>query len=171
MNLYILRHGIAVDLGPEHPGPDSTRPLTAKGQKKMGRIAKAMKSMELSFDVILSSPYLRAKQTAEIVAAELGAQAKLVLGDELVAEQNPSSVIKRLVKHHLQQENVLLVGHEPCLSALISELISGRPDLNIQMKKGGLCKLSVAALEQCSKAPLATLEWLLTPKQLAAMAS
>ena len=68
MNLYILRHGIAVEHGAPGYAKDADRPLTPEGERKLGQIAEAMKALELTFDLILSSPYLRARQTAEIVA-------------------------------------------------------------------------------------------------------
>jgi len=68
MNLYLLRHGIAVEPGTTGFEKDSERPLTPKGQHQLRQIAAAMKKMDLRFDLILSSPFLRAKQTAEIIA-------------------------------------------------------------------------------------------------------
>jgi phosphohistidine phosphatase SixA len=77
MNLYLLRHGIAVEPGTAGCELDSERPLTAKGKKRLRVTSQAMKKLELSFDLILSSPFLRAKQTAEIVAKALKLRKKL----------------------------------------------------------------------------------------------
>ena len=74
MKLYILRHGIAVEPGTPGYETDADRPLTSEGERKMRQIAGAMEALELSFDLILSSPYLRARQTAEIVAEVLTAR-------------------------------------------------------------------------------------------------
>src|SRR5262249_20541253 len=83
MNLFILRHGIAADPGdPAYPN-DSERPLTDEGERKLARISEAMARMELSFDLVLSSPYVRARQTAEIVAEALGLRKKLQFSDDL----------------------------------------------------------------------------------------
>ena len=71
MNLYILRHGIAVEPGSPGYKSDSERPLIPKGERRLRSAAAAMRKLELSFDLILSSPFIRAKQTAEIVAGEL----------------------------------------------------------------------------------------------------
>jgi phosphohistidine phosphatase len=125
-----------------------------------------MEALGLSFDLILSSPYLRARQTAEIIAEALKARKKLELSDNLT----PGGSAKKLVDllNHLRPspESVLLVGHEPYLSTLISLLVAGDASLAMVMKKGGLCKLSVESL---APGRCATLEWLLTPKQMALM--
>jgi phosphohistidine phosphatase len=166
MNLFILRHGIAVEPTAHGFEKDADRSLTPKGERKLGQIAEAMEALDLSFDLILSSPYLRARQTAEIVAEALKASKRLELSDSLT----PGGSTKKLVEllNHLQPppESVLLVGHEPYLSGLISLLVSGDASLAVVMKKGGLCKLSTESLKH---GRCAALEWLLTPKQMALM--
>jgi len=163
MNLYLLRHAIAVLRGTEGYERDSDRPLTRKGEKKMYRIAEGMKSMDLSFDVILSSPILRAKQTAEITAKVLGQKEQLEFLEALSTSGDPEEVIEAIRKKYASCESILLVGHEPDMSALISVLLSGDDNLAITMKKGGLCKLIV---DQIQFGRCATLEWLLAPKHL-----
>ena len=166
MNLYILRHGIAVEPGTPGYMKDADRPLTPEGERKLRRIAEAVEALDLSFDLILSSPYLRARQTAEIVAEGLKARKRLELSDSLTPGGSPKKLVELL--NHLQPSagSVLLVGHEPYLSGLISLLVSGDASFAVVMKKGGLCKLSTESLKpgRC-----ATLEWLLTPKQMALM--
>ena len=164
MNLYILRHGIAVEPTAHGFAKDADRPLTPEGERKLLQIAKAMEALDLTFDLILSSPYLRARHTAEIVAEALKARKKLELSDNLT----PGGSTKKLVEllNHLQPppENVLLVGHEPYLSGLISLLVSGDATLAVVMKKAGLGKLTTESLKH---GRCAALEWLLTPKQMA----
>ena len=166
MNLYILRHGIAVEPGTPGYERDADRPLTPEGKRKLRQIAEAMEALDLSFDLILSSPYLRARQTAEIVAEGLKARKKLELSDALAPGGSMGKLVELL--HHLEPppDNVLVVGHEPYLSGLISLLVFGEPALAVVMKKGGLCKLSIEAL---THGRCAALEWLLTPKQMALM--
>jgi phosphohistidine phosphatase len=163
MDLYILRHAIAEQRGTPGFARDSDRPLTAKGERKMQRIAEGMLALELTFDLILSSPFLRAKQTAEIVARVFDASKILELSDTLAVGGDPEALIDELKKHRPPLGSILLVGHEPNLSSLVSVLISGDPELSITMKKGGLCKLTSESLHygRC-----ATLEWLLAPSQL-----
>ncbi len=166
MDMYLLRHAIAVTRGTEGYDNDAERPLTKKGAARMRRIAKAMKGLDLSFDLILSSPILRARTTAEIVADEMGLRKKLVFSDSLGTAGDAEAVIAELNDTYRSCEAVLLVGHEPDMSDLISLLLSGGGDVAVTMKKGGLCKLSVDSLQagRC-----ATLEWLLTPRQLVAL--
>ena len=77
MDLYLLRHGLAVPLDPASFAKDSERPLTPEGRRKLEEVARAMVAMELAFDLVLSSPYLRARQTAELVVAALHCRKQL----------------------------------------------------------------------------------------------
>ena len=103
MNLYLLRHGIAVDPSVPDFANDAERPLTPKGRNRMRQIAAAMGALNLSFDVILSSPFVRARQTAEIVVKSLKCQKKLRFTDELTTSGNPKLLIQqvyRLIKDY-----------------------------------------------------------------------
>lgn len=163
MDLYVLRHAIAVDHGTPGYEDDSLRPLTGKGAKKMKNIAEGMLILDVTVDVIFSSPFMRAKQTGEIVAKAFHAQKNLVFTPLLEVGGDPEKLVEYINEHHDSDARVMLVGHEPYLSSMISVLISGNGSIDITMKKGGLCKLKTASLHygQC-----ATLEWLLTPIQL-----
>jgi phosphohistidine phosphatase len=167
VNLYLLRHGIAVDPGAHGCKNDSERPLIPKGERRLRAAATAMEKLELSFDLILSSPFVRARQTAEIVAEELKLKKLLKFSDDLVPGGNSKGLIHALNELKPEPENLLLVGHEPSLSRLISLLVSGDADAAIEMKKGGLCKLEAGELRHGRCARLA---WLLTPAQLELMA-
>jgi phosphohistidine phosphatase len=168
VNLFILRHGIAVEPGTPGYEDDSRRPLIPKGERRLRAAAAAMKELELSFDLILTSPFTRALQTAEIVAGELKLKKQLMLCNDLVPGGNAGALIKNLSELRPAPENVLLVGHEPHLSRLISLLISGGADTAaVEMKKGGLCKLEADPLRIGARA---TLIWLLTPSQMELMA-
>jgi phosphohistidine phosphatase len=167
MNLYILRHGLAEELDPRRFAKDSERPLTSKGERKMWKIAEALKALGVSFDLILFSPYARARQTAEIVADALGLCKGLEASEDLTPEGSVKNLVASINDRKPRCEEVLLVGHEPYLSELISLLISGQVGFSVVMKKGGLCKLSTNHL---TPGHCATLEWLLTPKQMALMA-
>jgi phosphohistidine phosphatase len=166
MDLYLLRHGIAVPHGAPGFERDSDRELTPKGAKKMRRAAEGMKAMELTFDVILSSPFSRAKQTAEIVADVFGAQKSLEFTDSLAVGGDPEDLIKLITSKYSNVQSVLLVGHEPYMSSLISLLLAGDQSVAVTMRKGGLCKLIVDSLRhgQC-----ATLDWLLAPSHMVLM--
>lgn len=164
MNIYILRHGIAVERENWKALDDSVRPLTPKGKRQLKKSAVAMIKMKLRFDLILSSPFERAKKTAEIVAKELNLKARLKFSDELQPDGNVKNLIRQLGES--RAKNVLLVGHEPYLSGLISLLVSGGGNLAMDFKKGGVCKLEI---EKLHFGPCAQLAWLLTPKQMKLM--
>lgn len=161
--LFILRHGIAVTRGDADYPLDSDRPLTAKGIKRMRRIANGMRRMKVGFDIILSSPYKRALETSFVVGREYGVGQAVQTHPALKAEVLPEEVIRTLLAKYSTRQRMLLVGHEPQLSALVSTLISGSAGARPLLKKGGLCKLQVDRL-QLGKC--ATLLWLLTPRQL-----
>jgi phosphohistidine phosphatase len=167
MILYLLRHAIAVERGSSGYDHDSARPLTPKGERRMRRSAEGMLALGLSYDLILSSPYVRAKQTADIVAEVCNVRDGAQVSAALAPDGNPRQVIEELNHHHGARQDILLVGHEPYLSRLISTLVTGSSALTLVMKKGGLCKLSIDALRfgRC-----ATMECLLTPRQLRLMA-
>ncbi len=166
MNLYFLRHGIAVERSIADSENDAWRSLTGKGERRVRRIAQAMKALNLSFDIILSSPYRRAKQTAEIVAEVLRKSDKLKFLESLTPQGDSKCVIEHINRSSPAPASVLLVGHEPSLSELIARLVSDGTELSLTMKKGGLCKLSTTKLKH---GRCATLEWLLTPKQMELM--
>ncbi len=165
MNLYILRHALAGDRSARYPD-DSKRPITKKGRKEMRAAAKGMRQLDLDFDLILSSPFIRAQQTAEIVR-KIFKSDQLSLSENLASGAKARSLISELNENYASLKNILLVGHEPDLSELVSILTRGDKKLSLHFKKSGLCKLAVSKLRwgRC-----ATLEWLLTPKQLAMMA-
>jgi phosphohistidine phosphatase len=167
MNLYLLRHGIAVEPGTPGYENDSDRPLVSKGERRLRAAAAAMARMELSFHLILSSPFRRAKETAEIVAKELKLKKALQFSDALTPHGDVNALIRQVNEWEPAPEEVLLVGHEPYLSRLIALLVAGDEDAAIEMKKGGLCKLETDALNagRCAK-----LAWLLTPSQMELMA-
>ncbi len=161
MNLYILRHAKAEEAGSSFPD-DSKRPLTASGEKEMFQVAQGMRQLDLNFDLILSSPFARAKRTAEITA-EVFKSKKLRLSKNLASGADARKLIAELNDDYPALKNILLVRHEPCLSRLISLLATGGHDLSLNFKKAGLCKLTVGQLRygRCAK-----LEWLLKPSQL-----
>jgi phosphohistidine phosphatase len=163
MRLSLLRHGIAVERGNSGDEDDGERSLTAKGERRMRRSAEGMLALGLTYDVILSSPYLRARQTADIAAQILKAPTGVHLSDTLAPAGSPRQLIELLHTDYQERQDVLLIGHEPYLSRLISTLLTGGPNLPVVMKKGGLCTLEVETLRfgRC-----ASLRSLLTPSQL-----
>ena len=128
--------------------------------------ARAMSAMKLNFDVLLASPLLRARETAEIVATAFKAGKKLKLSDSLAPDREPAELTRLLQKLKPAPESILLVGHEPFLSQLVSMLITGGSDLAMDFPKAGLCKLE---LEKWRPGKCARLAWLVTPQQMKRM--
>lgn len=165
MNLFLLRHGVAMDRDPQSFPDDARRPLTLKGEDRVRLSCDAMQALELSFDAILSSPFLRARQTAEIVASALGLRRQMEFRDELAPAGDAKVLLRFINRMQPAPENLLLIGHEPYLSELLSMLISGHPDALIDLKKNSLAKLEIAG--RLKHGRCATLNWLLSPRQLA----
>jgi phosphohistidine phosphatase len=159
MNLYIVRHAIAVPRGTPGYDDDSQRPLTDAGRKKMKKIVKGIHQLDLELDVILCSPYVRARDTAKILAKEFKAEDKIAFSDNLIPPGNFEKLVSEIHEKY-DVNNLVLIGHEPMLSSLISWLATGNTDMRVTLKKGGAAYLSTDNLYQNGRA---TLEWLLTP--------
>jgi len=130
----------------------------------MHRAALGMQALELKFDLVLSSPYLRAKQTAEIVAQVYKIKKKEIhLTDNLLPPATIENLLQEINENFPKSENILLAGHEPHLTEMISCLLKSDGPLVIDFKKGGLCSLT---LGQSPNQLIASLNWLLTPTQL-----
>jgi phosphohistidine phosphatase len=158
LSLYFLRHGQAGNRTDWH-GDDSKRPLTVDGTHRMEREAAAIRKLKLSLDLIITSPLVRAYQTAEIVARALGAPGKLITDDRLGLGFG-SKQLAEIVAEHRKAKGMMLVGHEPDFSETISQVTGGG---RLMMKKGALAYLEIedpASLE-------GVLVWLIPPKSLA----
>lgn len=160
MNLYIIRHAIAVEEGTPGYESDRERPLTDKGRKKMRQIAKGLRNLGVEFDLILSSPYVRARETAEILADIFKMKKKITFTENLIPLGNPQLLIGEITDNY-SADSIALVGHEPHLSSLVGILVAESPKMDLTLKKGGVCYLSADDLHHQDHR--ATLEWLLTP--------
>ena len=139
MLLHILRHAEAESLSPS--GLDADRPLTDAGTKRMKAIARAIARMEPKFDAILVSPLLRAKQTAEPVAAACRFKGEMSVTESLLPGSDPSSLLEELAAS--EWTSVLVVGHEPNMGRLFGRLVSGRKDVEVPMKKASLAVFEI----------------------------
>ena len=163
MDLYLLRHGKAEPYGQAYPS-DHLRPLMEKGKRRTKRSVKGMKAADVNVDLIVSSPILRARQTAEIVHDGLGIKKPIEYSDSLAS--GSVTGVMSAIQAYYSYDGVMLVGHEPTLSELISTMSSGMYHVAFNLKPGGLCKLRV---DTARIAQSATIEWFVTPKQLVAM--
>ncbi len=158
MFLYLIRHADAGDANLTQWADDRQRPLSEDGAKKFRQAAKKFKRIVPSVDVMLSSSLVRAWQTAKILEEEAGWIAPKRF--EALEGGGEGEVIKAL-KPYMKRERIVLVGHEPTMSALVSLLIAG--DMNrsvMEMKKGSIACIEIDSLQ----AGIGVLKWLLTVK-------
>lgn len=161
MQLYIVRHGIAIDREDPKCPPDPERYLTEEGVEKTAQVAKGMAALGIAGDLFLSSPYIRAVQTAEIFARELGyAKQKIRRTDMLLPGAEPSHVFRELARDK-QASAVFLFGHAPQLDDVIATALGSKKHLTA-LKKAGV---ALVELKRVSP-PIGTLVWLATPKLL-----
>jgi phosphohistidine phosphatase len=158
IELYFFRHGIAVDRGDPAVISDRDRPLTIEGIRKTRAAAEGLKRLQIDFAGILTSPWLRAAQTADILAEVLQMTADEL--PELAGDRTPEELLKALEGPRGRQ---ILVGHEPLLGNTIGRLVSGAAPFRIELKKSGVCAVRV---QEPPTDESATLLWLLTSKQL-----
>lgn len=157
MLVYVLRHGIADDAKPGEP--DSSRALTAEGRKKLSSVMERAKKAGAAPTVILTSPYLRAKQTARIAAQAFGCDGAVSETSALVPSGSPELVWDEISEYRSEEE-LMVVGHEPLLSELVSYLLDS-PSLRVDMRKGALVAISIQGLRG---GPRGVLQWMITPK-------
>ncbi|MDQ2898194.1 MAG: phosphohistidine phosphatase SixA [Acidobacteriota bacterium] len=157
MQIYILRHGIAED---QKPGSsDADRALTKEGREKLEAVLKCAAESGVSPSTILASPYLRATQTAEIAAKVLQHVSTPIRTDALIPNGSPRAVWDE-IRGYRGADQVLLAGHEPLLSQVVSYLL-GAPSLQVDMKKAALVRID---LDGFRGEPRGILKWMLIPK-------
>jgi len=167
MDLFILRHGEA-GKRLSSDTKDFSRPLTLEGKREVTDVAKSLKYLGIKFNFIITSPLKRAYQTASLVAMVFNSENKIEQWDELKPEGNRTNLYRKLSEKFKQDSSILIVGHEPYLSSLISEIISKR-DLvdasgdHIVLRKAGLAKVRITSSHQKIQGEL---KWLLTPKHM-----
>lgn len=138
MDIWILRHAAAEDRAPS--GRDEDRPLTREGAQRAERVGRGLATLEPGIELILTSPYLRARQTAEAAARPLGAIKKIRRSRALEPGRSPHEILEELRAETLAA--VLLVGHQPHLGALLRLLVAGEASLDIPLKKAALARVT-----------------------------
>jgi phosphohistidine phosphatase len=155
--LYVLRHGIAE---PRRRGVrEADRQLTEDGRDKLEQVLGRAHAAKVAPEVILSSPFARAVQTAEMALKALGPKARLVQIESLLPDSTPESAWQD-VRKHARNGPVMIAGHEPLLGRFISYLVGADHGV-VDLKKGALACLDVDAE---AKPPQGLLLWLLTPR-------
>ena len=156
--LYIVRHAIAEERGPEYPD-DTKRPLTRRGRVRMRRAVEGFRALRPGVELILTSPLVRAIHTAEILSSGLD-DVSIESLPALAPDHSPRQVAEALA--HASKANVMaLVGHEPGLGRLAAWLIGSRRP--IPFRKGGIARIDVKTIPPAQDG---TLIWHATPKLL-----
>jgi phosphohistidine phosphatase len=145
MNLFILRHASA---GVKRLNPllDLKRPLDKEGKSHCLHLAHVLNAMKVSFDLVVASPLKRSMQTAQLVATETGFEQRILVSNALLPEATYTQ-FQRLLRECSAYENVLVVGHNPNLSAFLGQLVGSGVDdsamARIRLRKGSLARLSL----------------------------
>jgi phosphohistidine phosphatase len=157
--LYLIRHGIAEERGEAWPD-DTKRPLTERGIARLKKEARGLVNLGVAFDVILTSPLVRARQTADAVASVFDPRAPIVAVESLAPGGTYQAVLTDLEKQ-ARRSSIALVGHEPGIGELAARLAGSRHPL--EFKKGSVCRID---LESLPPAGPGALRWFLTPRIL-----
>ena len=161
--IYLVRHGLAAEQGPEFPNDDD-RPLTSEGIERMRVQVVGLRELGVRLDRVLTSPLVRASQTAEILAAGIACEAPLVMVDALRPGGRYDALLAALGRLG-SDRSVALVGHMPSIGDIASRLIGAREPL--AFKKGATCCIETDALPPAGTGQL---RWFLPPRALRALA-
>jgi phosphohistidine phosphatase len=158
IELYLIRHGVAEERGEAWPD-DAKRPLTQEGMAKLRRAARALERLDVALDVIVTSPLVRTRQTAEIIAGGHDPRAHIVVAESLAPGGSFAAVMADLEKQ-AKRSRLAIVGHEPGIGEMAARLIGTRHP--IPFKKGAIARIDVEGLPDGP----GDLRWFMTPKIL-----
>ena len=163
MKLVVIRHGAAMDKDEfaQTGKSDDLRPLTPEGETQMRDIAAGLRVEVKKIDVLATSPLVRARQTADIVAAAYGIK-KCEITNSLIGDAQFEDFEKWCFKYR-DKKVVAVVGHEPHLSGLVTWFLTGRHGERIRLKKGGVCML---VFDSEAQRDSGMLHWLMMPRHL-----
>jgi len=157
LEVYLLRHGIAEE--GLSGGSDSMRALVPEGRRKLRDVLKVAKAARVKPGLIVSSPYRRARQSAEIAADVLGYTKQIIESETLLPSGSPAAVWDE-IRAHRDEESILLVGHEPLFSQTTAHLLAS-PAMQVEFKKGALLRID---FDQFPPSPRGWLRWMLPPR-------
>jgi phosphohistidine phosphatase len=164
MDCVLLRHGIAVERE-EWEGPDTDRPLTERGSKRVSQVAAGLKWLEVQPTHIFSSQLVRAIETADILQAALKIPSGVKPIDELLPDANPERLLA-LLRDLPEESCVVCVGHEPHLGVAASVMLAGKPSTAFPFKKAGACLIEFSPPPKVGRG---ILRWWMEPGQLRAL--
>lgn len=162
MQLYLIRHAIAVPRGTAGFEEDGERPLTDEGRKKLAGVCRGLSYLAADWDLILTSPLVRARQTAEAVASYFE-MTHLIQEVPVLAPGHTTKQVVDILKDLPPVKSTLMVGHEPSLSQHLSCFIFGTPRGKFEFKKAGVACLEFAGPPEEGEG---TLTWMMSPAQL-----
>ena len=157
MQVYLLRHGIAEEGSPGQS--DGDRELTPEGRRKLRETLRTATHADVKPTLILSSPLVRALQTAEIARDILHAKGEVLRTKALLPSSTPEQVWEE-IRVHKDENELMLVGHDPLFTSLAGYLL-GAPDLQVDFKKGALMRVD---FENFGPHPRGVLRWFLISK-------
>lgn len=161
MLLYLVRHAIALPHGA--PGvQDTERPLTEEGSEKMRQAAAGLRRLGYVPGLLMSSPLVRARQTAEILREAFG-EVELQYVPSLAPSGSRSELYHEIARQAKTRESLMLVGHQPSLGEIAGEIVWGNARHSVELKKGGACAIDLESTEGTPKGSLISL---LTPSIL-----
>jgi phosphohistidine phosphatase len=160
--LFLIRHGVAEERGDAWPD-DAKRPLSEDGIERFQRSARGLARLDVWIDVVLTSPLVRARQTADIVASAFDPRPSIITIESLAPGGSYASLVADLEKHG-RKTRIALVGHEPGIGELGARLIGSRH--SFEFKKGAVCRIDVDDIPPVGPGDL---RWFLTPKVMASI--
>lgn len=161
MQIYVVRHGLAIDREDPKAPPDAERYLTEEGVQKTKRVAAAVAELSGSADVLLSSPYVRAMQTAEIFAEALDCPKQKIRRTDLLLPGTGASLLFKELAKDKQSATVFLFGHAPQLDDVVAAALGSKHPIT-SLKKAGVALIELKRVSP----PSGQLVWLATPKLL-----
>ena len=159
LELYLIRHGIAAERGPEYPD-DEQRPLTAEGLAGIRRAGRSLNEIGVECDLVLTSPLVRTRQTAAALAEALESRPRVITTDALAPGGTTDDVL-RAVATHAGPRRIALVGHEPNIGELAAALLGMSSP--VPFKKGAICRIDISGRVAGGEGEL---RWFLPPKVL-----
>ena len=161
MQLYIVRHGIAIDREDPKCPPEAERYLTEEGVEKTKQVAKGVAALGATRDLFLTSPYVRAVQTAEIFAEALDYAKQKIRRNEMLLPGSEPTLLFRELAREKQASSIFVFGHAPQLDDVIATALGSKKHLT-SMKKAGVALVELKRISP----PMGVLAWLATPKML-----
>lgn len=161
IEIYLVRHAIAAERGPAYPD-DRLRPLTPAGMARFKETVAGLRELDITLDLIVTSPLVRTRQTAELLAAGLPDKPPIEELEALAPGGRTAVVVDAIAKYaRRRQRRLAFVGHQPDLGDLGCRLLSARG--TIELKKGGVAFIE---LDGATPGGPGTLHWMLPPRVL-----